>query len=127
MKTILEEPNSRTGQHRTVFKFRNLEITLETLVLHFCNDETVIPLTEIKSYRLDWLLPDSILAKQLWFLFLTVELENGEKKSGPVAFVNVNYLGGDCQSRQRIERALADAIDSAIARTAAPLQEMVCI
>jgi hypothetical protein len=116
----------KTEQDGTVFKFRNLEITLETLVMHFCNDKTVIPLTEIKSYRLDWLLPDSTFVRQLWFLFLTIELENGEKKSGPVAFVNFDDLGGNCQSRHRIERALADAIDCAIARTAAPSQKMIC-
>jgi hypothetical protein len=127
MKKMFEEPPLRTGQDRTAFKFRNLEITLETLVLHFCNDKTVIPLTQIKTYRLDWLLPDPIFGKKLWFLFLTIELESGQKESGPVASVNFDYLGGKRESRERIERTLADAIDSAIARRAAPSQKMVCI
>ncbi len=109
------------------FKFRDLEITQDALALHFYDEKTVIPLAEIKSYRLDWLLHDPVFGKKLWFLFLTVELESGQEESAPVTFVKFNYLGEDRESRRHIEHTLADALDAAIARTAAPAQKMVCI
>ena len=127
MKTILEERAAKTEQNRPAFRFRNLEITSDALVLHFYDDKTVIPLAEVKSYRLDWLLHDPIFGKKLWFLFLTVELENGREESGPAAFVKFDYLGDDRESRRHIERTLANAIDSSIARTAAPSHKMICI
>jgi hypothetical protein len=109
------------------FKFRNLEITSTTLVLHFYDDKTVVPLAQIKSYQLHWHLHDPIFGKKFWFLVLMVELDNGQEESGPVASVKFNYLDDDLESRRHIERSLADALDSAIARTAAPAQKMVCI
>lgn len=45
------------------FKFRDLEITRDALVLHFYDDKTVVPLKEIKSYRLDWHLHEPVFAK----------------------------------------------------------------
>lgn len=109
------------------FKFRNLEITSTTLLLHFYDDKTVIPLAKIKSYQLHWHLHDPIFGKKFWFLVLTVELDNGQEESGPVAAVKFNYLSDDLASRQHIKRKLADTLDSAIARTATPAQKMVCI
>jgi hypothetical protein len=117
----------KTAHDNIGFKFRNLEITRGALVLHFYDEKTVIPLTEIKSYRLDWLLHDPVFGKKLWFLFLTVGLESGQEESAPVTFVKFNYLGEDLESRRHIERTLADALDAAIARTAAPAQKMICI
>ncbi len=117
----------KTLNQNIAFRFRNLEITSTTLVMHFYDDKTVIPLAEITSYRLNWLLHDPIFGKKIWVLFLTVELENGEEESGPVAFAKFNYLGEDLESRRHIERTLSDALDSAIARTATPAQKMICI
>jgi hypothetical protein len=109
------------------FKFRNLEITRDAAVLHFYDDKTVIPLAEIKSYQLHWHLHDPIFGKKFWFLVLTVELDNGQEESGPVASVKFNYLDDGLESRLHIERSLADALDSATARRAASAQKMVCI
>jgi hypothetical protein len=109
------------------FKFRDLEITSSTLVLHFYDDKTVIPLAEIKSYQLHWHLHDPIFGKKFWFLVLTVELDNGQDASGPVASVKFNYLDDGLESRRHIERSLADALDSAILRTVAPAQKTTCV
>ena len=108
------------------FKFRNLEITRDAAVLHFYDEKTVIPLTKIKSYHLQWHLHDPTFAKKWWFLVLTVELEDGHEESGPVAFVKFEYLDDRVESRRHIERRLADALDSAMGRRAAPAQKMVC-
>lgn len=109
------------------FKFRNLEITSSTLVLYFYDDKTVIPLKEIKSYRLDWHLHEPVFAKKWWFLVLTVELDGGREECGPVASVKFSYLDDDLELRRHIERKLADALDSAIARTATTAQKMICV
>jgi len=109
------------------FKFRNLEITQDALVLHFYDDKTVIPLNEIKSYRLDWHLHDPVFGKKFWFLVLSIELDNGQAESGPVTSVKFSYLDDELELRGHIERKLADALDSAIARTATPAQKMICI
>ena len=84
-------------------------------------------MAEIKCYRLNWQLHDPVFAKKWWFLLLSVELENSQEECGPVASVKFNYLSDDLQSRRQIERTLADALDRAIARAAAPAQEMICI
>jgi hypothetical protein len=109
------------------FKFRDLEITSTTLVLHFYDEKTVIPLAEIKSYRLQWHLHDPVFGKKFWFLVLTVALEDGHEESGPVAFAKFEYLDDRLESRLHIERRLAEALDSAIAGRAASAQKMVCI
>ena len=109
------------------FKFQNLEITASSLVLHFYDEKTVVPLAEIKNYRLDWHLHDPVFGKKWWFLVLAVELDNGSEDSCPVVSTKFNYLGDDLESRRHIERKIADALDAAIASTAAPAQKMICI
>ena len=117
----------KTSRNDIVFRFGSIGITPGALVLHFHNEKTVIPLVEIKSYRLHWQLHDPVFAKKWWFLLLTVELENGEEECAPVMSLKFNYLNDDLQSRRQIERALADALDGAVARAAAPAQKMICI
>lgn len=109
------------------FRFHNLEITPNAVVLHFHEDKTVIPLSEIKNYRLEWHLHDPVFGKKWWFLVLTVELEDAEEESAPIASLKFNYLEEGRQSRHHVERTIADALDAAIARTAAPTQKMICI
>ena len=108
------------------FKFWNLEITSEALVLHFYDDKIMIPLNAIKGYHLDWQLHDPVFAKKWWFLVLTVVLKDGSEECGPVAFVKFNYLD-DGHSRQHIEHTINAALDAAIARKAALAQKMICI
>lgn len=117
----------KTLTDKVPFKFRDLEITQDALVLHFYDDKTVIPLNEIQSYRLDWHLHEPVFAKKWWFLVLTIELDNGSEECGPVAFVKFNYLDQSRQAQWHIERIIADALDVAVARTAAPAQKMICI
>ena len=117
----------KTAIPENVLQFRDVEITSSALILHFYAEKTVIPLAEIKSYRLQWHLHDPTFGRKWWFLVLMVELENGSEESGPVASTKFNYLDDDLQSRRRIERTLADALDAAIASTAAPAQKMICI
>ncbi|HLW34984.1 MAG TPA: hypothetical protein VKS98_04930 [Chthoniobacterales bacterium] len=116
-----------TLDQNITFKCRDLEITRDALVLHFYNDKTVIPLNEIKSYRLDWHLHDPIFGKKFWFLVLTVELENDREESAPVTSVRFNYLDDDLESRRHIARALAEALDQGLARAAGVAQKMICI
>ncbi len=71
-----------TAASKVAFKFHDLEITRKTVVMHFFEERTVIPLKEIASYDLKWYLHDPIFAKKYWFLELTVGLKNGEEKSG---------------------------------------------
>jgi hypothetical protein len=65
--------NSPNVTERVAFRFHDLEITSKALVMHFFDEETVIPLEDIKSYSLKWYLHDPIFAKKYWFLVLTVE------------------------------------------------------
>jgi hypothetical protein len=81
----------------------NLEITPESRVLHFHEESTVIPLSQISSYHLNWHLHDPMFARKWWFLVLTVKLKSGEEECGPVAFVKFNYLS-DRQDLQRKTR-----------------------
>ena len=98
---------------------RNLEITPDSLVLHFYEESTVIPLSEIRSYRLKWYLHGPIFAKKWWFLVLTLRLKNGDEESGHVTSVKFNYLSDDSELRKEIETKIARAIDSALSRTSA--------
>jgi hypothetical protein len=52
---------------QVVFKFQDLEIRWNTLVLHFLDEKTIIPLNDIESYSLKWYLHDPTLAKKYWF------------------------------------------------------------
>ena len=72
-------------------------------------------------------LHEPVFAEKWWFLVLTAKLDNGREESGPVAFLKFNYLDQNRQPRQHIERIIADALDNAVARTAAPAQKMICI
>ena len=101
----------KTSYEDIAFRFGSVEITSGALILHFHDEKTVIPLAEIKCYRLNWQLHDPVFAKKWWFLLLSVELENGQEECGPVASVKFNYLSDDLQSRRQIDRRLADALD----------------
>lgn len=99
-----------------LLNLRNLEITPDALVLHFHEERTVIPLSEIRSYRFNWYLHDPIFAKKWWFLVLTVTLKNGDEESGHVTSVKFNYLSDDSKLRKDIETNIAHAIDTALSR-----------
>jgi hypothetical protein len=97
-----------------LLNLRNLEITADALVLHFHEESTVIPLSEIRSYRFNWYLHDPIFAKKWWFLVLTVTLRNGDEESGHITSVKFNYLGDDSKLRKDIETKIAHAIDTGL-------------
>jgi hypothetical protein len=105
---------SRRRKSGIQFRFENLEITSDALVLHFYEDKTVVPLKGISSYHLKWHLHTPTFGKKWWFLVLTVEIDHGEEESGPVAFTKFNYVNDDHQLRERIEDKIAHAIDSAL-------------
>jgi hypothetical protein len=92
----------------------NLEIMPDALVLHFHEESTVIPLSEIRSYRFNWYLHDPIFAKKWWFLVLTVTLKNGDEESGHVTSVKFNYVNDDSEVRKDIETKIAHAIEIAL-------------
>ena len=102
----------------------NVEITSSELVLHSFEEKTVIPLNEIKNYRLEWHLHDPLFAKKWWFLVLTVKLKNGDDESGHVTSVKFSYLSDQREQRERIERKIADALDAALAKTPDTRQKM---
>ena len=110
---------STTTAKKVLFKFRDLEITPNALLLHFHEESTVIPLSEIRSYRLNWYLHDPIFAKKWWFLVLNVTLTNGDEESGHVTSVKFNYLTDDSGLRKDIEAKIARAINAALSRTKA--------
>ena len=64
------------------FKFHDLEIAREAVVLHFFEERTVIPLKDVGSYELKWYLHDPIFAKKYWFLGLAFGLKNGKSNRG---------------------------------------------
>lgn len=99
-----------------LLNLRNLEITPDALVLHFYEESTVIPLSEIRSYRLKWYLHDPIFARKWWFLVLTVTLKNGDEEAGHVTSVKFDYLSDDSELRKDIETRIAGAIDTALSR-----------
>lgn len=103
-----------TAANNVAFKFHDVEITREAVVLHFFGERTVIPLKDIASYELRWYLHDPIFAKKYWFLELTFGLKNREEQSWPVAVVNFNYLNDEHDRRQHIERKIADALNLAL-------------
>jgi hypothetical protein len=102
-----------TTQSR-LLELGNLEITPDALILHFHEETTVIPVSQIRSYRLKWYLHDPIFAKKWWFLVLTVSLKNGDEESGHVTAVKFNYLGDDSELRKDIETKITHAIDTAV-------------
>ena len=97
-----------------LFKFQDLEITRNTLVIRFFEEKTVIPLKEIASYDLKWYLHDPIFAKKYWFLVLTVGLKNGEEKSGSIAVAKFDYVNDEHELRQHIQINIGHAIDLAL-------------
>ena len=103
-----------TAADKVAFKFHDLEITREAVVLHFFEDRTVIPLKDIARYELKWHLHDPIFANKYWFLELTFRLKNGEEQSWPIAVVKFNYLNDQHERRQHIERKIADALTLAL-------------
>lgn len=105
-----------TTAEKILFKFQNLEITRNTLLIRFFEEKTVIPLKEIASYRFNWYLHNPVFAKKWWFLVLTVTLKNGDEESGHVTSVKFNYLSDDSELRREIEAKIARAIKAAILR-----------
>ena len=115
-----------TGPNKVAFKFHDLEIPREAVVLHFFEERTVIPLKDIASYELKWYLHDPILARKYWFLELTFALKNGEEQSWPIAVVKFDYLNDEHQRRRHIETKIADALSLALSRREAIAQKMNC-
>jgi hypothetical protein len=103
-----------TAANKVAFKFHDLEITREAMVLHFFEERTVIPLKDIASYELKWYLHDPIFARKYWFLELTFALKNGEEQSWPIAVVKFDYLNDEHQRRRHIETKIADALSLAL-------------
>ena len=91
---------------KVAFKFHDLEITREAIVLHFFEERTVIPLKDIVSYKLKWCLHEPIFAKKYWFLELALGLKNGEEESWAVAMVKFDYLNDEHERRQHIGEKL---------------------
>ncbi len=113
-----------TTAETIVFKFHDLEITREAVVLHFFEERTVIPLKDIASYELKWYLHDPIFAKKYWFLELTLRLKkNREEQSCPIAVVKFDYLNDEHERRQHIETKIADAINLALSSVAPRLRK----
>lgn len=108
--------NSTSTAEKVLFKFHNLEITPDALVLHFHDESTVIPLSEIRSYRSNWYLHDPIFARKWWFLVLNVTLKNGDEESGHVTSVKFNYQTEDSELRKGIETKIARAINAALSQ-----------
>ena len=108
---------SSISANKVAFKFHDLEITRDALVLHFFEESTVIPLKAIASYHLKWYRHDPIFAKKWWFLVLTVTLTDGNEESGHVTSVKFNYLSDNSERRQHIAAKIARAIDAALLRT----------
>jgi hypothetical protein len=71
-----------TAANKVAFKFHDLEITREAVVLHFFEERTVIPLKDVGSYELKSYLHDPIFAKKYWFLELIFDLKNGKSNRG---------------------------------------------
>ncbi|MGE5212102.1 MAG: hypothetical protein ACM3NN_00280 [Nitrospirota bacterium] len=103
-----------TLTNKVAFKFHDLEITREAVVLHFFDERTVISLKDITSYELKWHLHDPIFANKYWFLELTFSLKNGEEQSWPITMVKFDYLNDQRERRQHIEKKIADALSLAL-------------
>ena len=99
--------NSPNVTEQVAFRFHDLEITSKTLVMHFFEENTVIPLKEISSYHSKWHLHDPTFAKKYWFLVLTVYLENGDERSGTIAVMKFNYVNDEHELRQHIQTNIA--------------------
>ena len=110
---------SATTPETIVFKFHDLEITREAVVLHFFEERTVIPLKDIASYELKWYLHDPIFAKKYWFLELTLRLKNREEQSCPIAVVKFDYLNDEHERRQHIQKKIAEALNVALSERSA--------
>ena len=106
------KPVSMTEE--VLFEFQHLGITPNTLVIRFLEEETVVPLKEIASYRLKWYLHDPTSATKNWFLVLTAELKDGREESGPVAVAEFSYADDERELRENIEGNIAEVIDLAI-------------
>ena len=107
-----------------MFKFQDLEITRDRMVMHFFEEKTVIPLKKIASYDLKWYLHDPIFAKKCWFLVLTVELTGGGEESAPIAVAKFNYIDDERELREHIANKIAHALDLALSWRSAVLQKM---
>jgi hypothetical protein len=91
--------HSISAAEEALFKFQDLEIMRNTLVIRFFEERTVIALKEIAAYHLKWYLHDPTFAKKYWFLVLTVGLKNGEEKSRPIAVAKFNYVNDEHELR----------------------------
>ena len=103
-----------TAANKVEFKFHDLEITREAVVLHFFEERTVIPLKNITSYELKWHLHDPIFSRKYWFLELTFRLKNGEEESWPITILKFDYLNDQHERREHIESKIADALSLAL-------------
>lgn len=108
-----------TAAETVAFKFHDLEITREAVVLAFFDERTVIPLKDIARYELKWHLHNPIFANKYWFLELTFSLKNGEEQSWPITMVKFDYLNDQHERRQHIESKIADALSLALSGSSA--------
>jgi len=58
----LNDDSLRLATEEVMFKFQDLEITRNTLVIRFFDEKMAIPLKEIASYHLEWHLHDPTFA-----------------------------------------------------------------
>lgn len=106
-----------SAEEEPLFKFQDLEITWNTLVIRFFEEKTVIPLKQIASYRLSWYLHDQSRGgrtEKYWFLILTVNLKNGGRESRPIVVAKDNHVDDESQLREDIEGNVAKAIEFAL-------------
>jgi hypothetical protein len=114
MSSARRSNDCATAANNVTFKFHDLEITRDAVVLHFFEERTIIPLRDIASYELKWYLHEPIFARKYWFLELTFGLKNGEEQSWPITVVKFDYLNDEHERRQHIERKIADALSLAL-------------
>ena len=116
MNQLIQPGSSRSAliTEEVLFQFQDLELTGNTMIMRFLDEETVIPLKEIASYHLKCYLHDPTSAKKYWFLVLTVEFTDGREESGPIAVAEFSEAEDERELREDIEGNLAEAIDLAL-------------
>lgn len=126
MNLLIQPGSSRSAliTEEVLFKFQDLDLARNTMMMRFLDEETVIPLKEIASYHLKWYLHDPTSARKYWFLVLTVELAGGRKESGPIVVAEFSHAEDERELRKDIEGNLAEAIDLARSWHEAPLQTL---
>ena len=126
MNLLIQPSSSRSAcsEEQVLFRFQDLELTRNTMIMRFLDEEMVIPLKEIAAYHLKWYLHDPTSAEKYWFLVLTVELTDGREESGPIVVAEFSHAEDEHQLREDIEGNLAEAIDLARSWHDAPLQTL---